>query len=281
VSKKRKKDSRLPRLSFIDKTIYFFLLILSVGIGIGVFGFSLYMTYAIPFEDPNVIAAQEHATIILGVISSFVIMLSMFCPIYAKYSKKVPIFGLKDFKYGPPNYADVYPLFMKNRPNPRALSEKKQKERRIKIILLTALIAVSVLLLPISSSGSDRYYKDRSIAEYNCIGTITHQYSSSQIKKVEFKSYKKIRKRRRHGSKAPKIYMHLTMSDGRTYGFYNNDFRSGSHELWLTEMLYIKELVGENNVSLDAEYVRDFIDYHKLTENELDMLYELFDLTEE
>ena len=119
----------MPPLSFLDKLIYWTIfLLLAAAYLLLLFG-PIYLRDRIAFSEETVLAAEDHVSSLWMIVPGMTFFLMTFLLWNQPYQDRKPIFGLKNFKYGPPAWPKVYPLFMKNKPYVW-VSERKKKERK-------------------------------------------------------------------------------------------------------------------------------------------------------
>lgn len=187
----------MPPLSFADKLIYWFLFIIlsAATVALPVLIFDL--RDKIAYSDPYVVAAIGDDLAVLRIIlPGITVFLIWFIPVAQCYQDRKPIFGLRNFKYGPPAWPKEYPLLMKNKPFVWESQVSKQRRKRIATIVL-ALLLVSLLQFPLSLCGRDCLRQDGSIVRYNLFNSETHNYPSGQIKEVRLETYWRSRKGKR------------------------------------------------------------------------------------
>lgn len=136
ATKAKKKVNRMPPLSALDRMIYGGLFLLITAINLAVMILPFFIWYRKAFQDPSVAAASMSAGIIWGVFS-FCVFLGVSYGLWGMaVQKQQPIFGKRNFKYGPPAWPKVYPLFMKNKPYVWVSKRALQQRRRNAVILL-------------------------------------------------------------------------------------------------------------------------------------------------
>lgn len=125
--KAKKKIHQMPPLSFVDKLIYWTVMALQVVFFLALMFGALLLREKIAFSDETVVAASEHISLWWMIVPSFSLLIVVI-PWGRWYQDRRPLFGRRNFKYGPPAWPRVYPLFMKNKP-PVWVSERKKKEK--------------------------------------------------------------------------------------------------------------------------------------------------------
>lgn len=272
--KAKKKLHRMPPLSFVDKLIYWFLMLLLCCIYFGMLIGDLILRDKIAFQDPTVVAKYDHASLLWLLVPWMTFFLMTFVLWLLPYQARKPIFGLRSFKYGPPAYPKVYPLFMKNKPQVY-VSERKKKEKRGIALLLVVILLVSFIPLPWSLYGRTCLHSDGSIVRHNIFNRVTKEFSSGDIESVEIKAYHA--KQGKH-SRIWTVQMKFTAESGRSFSYSFRDFRGDSTET-LSAMLRVKSCYHPSIITYSgAENVGLVIGDRKLSPEAQAMLYELFNL---
>lgn len=276
--KAKKRMHRMPPLSFLDKMIYWTALAL---IGAALI-FLLVVTFTwrnqIAYADEAVIAKTDSISLMWVLVPWMTFMLMSFILWYIPYEARRPIFGCRNFKYGPPAWPRIYPLFMKNKPCFYGSEQKKKGYKKTAVILLVVLL-VSFIPFPWSLYGRSCLKYDGSIVQYNMFNGQTQMFLSGQIEKVEVETYRystgKYGTRRHWG-----VQMRFTADSGRKYTFEFNDFRhdaDAKYEYWLTAMLNVKKRYDPGIVRFNGKENLDKVAQdRKLTAEETKLLHQLF-----
>lgn len=276
--KAKKRMHRMPPLSFLDKMIYWtaFLLICAALI------FLVVVTFAwrnqIAYADEAVIAKTDSISLMWALVPWMTFMLMSFILWYIPYEARRPIFGRRNFKYGPPAWPKIYPLFMKDKPYVYE-SERKKKDRKLIAVILLVVLLVSFIPFPWSLYGRSCLKYDGSVVQYNMFNGQTQMFLSGQIEKVEVEAYRystgKYGTRRHWG-----VQMRFTADSGKNYTFEFNDFRNDAdakYEYWLTAMLNVKKRYDPSIVRFNGKENLDKVAQdRKLTAEETKLLHQLF-----
>lgn len=276
--KAKKRVHKMPPLSFLDKLIYWtaFLLICAVLIFLVVITFT--WRNQIAYADNAVIAKTDSISVLWALIPLLTFMLMAFILWYMPYEARRPIFGRKNFKYGPPAWPKIYPLFMKNKPYVYE-SERKKKDRKVIAVILLAVLLISFIPFPWSLYGRSCLKYDGSIVQYNMFNSQTQMFLSGQVEKVEVETYRystgKYAARKHWG-----VQMRFTTDSGKKYTFEFSDFHSDTdtrHAYWLTAMLNVKKRYDPSIVRFNGkEDLNAVVQDKKLTDEETKLLYQLF-----
>lgn len=279
--KAKKPTHKMPPLSFTDKVIYWLLLLLlCVAYFVLLFG-PLHLRHIIAFSDESVMAVEDNiSTWWLGVPwMSFFLM--TFILWVQPYQDRKPILGRRNFKYGPPAWPKVYPLFMKNKPYV-FISERKRKERKQIAIILLVVLLISFIPLPWSLYGRDCLKSNGSVAQYNMFNKQIYDFSPGEFEKIEIETYRystgKYYKTRHWG-----VRMTFITASGSKYTFDHKEFRDNTQSetlYWLVAMTNIKQRYNPSIIHYEGiEDLRYVVTDKNLTEEEAKLLYQLFGQT--
>ncbi len=277
ATKAKKRLHRMPPLSFVDKLIYWTAFLLLIAGTIALIFFPLYLRRKIAFSDSAAIAMADHASLLWLLVPLMTFSLMTFILWLQPYQNRKPIFGRKNFKYGPPAWPKVYPLFMKNKPYVYESRRKQEKQKRVAVILLVVLL-ISFIPFPLSLYGRDCLRSDGSIMQYNMFNVQTQQFSPGDIADIEIETY-------RYGGKGtwPKRYgvqMVFRTTGGKTYTFRQRDFRKDTDaeiSYWLEAMLNVKERYDPRIIHYDdLKRLDRVVADNGLSGEEVDLLYKLF-----
>ena len=272
--KAKKKMHRMPPLSIVDKIIYWTAFVLLWVIFFAMSIGTIYLRKVIAFADESVAASYEHISFIWAVFSSLTFSLTTLIVWFLLYEARRPIFGKRNFKYGPPGWPKVYPLFMKNKPHV-FVSEREKKNRRVIAAILVAVLLLGLILWPLSLCGRTCLHSDGSITQYNMFNKQVEAYSAHQIEEVELETYR--RKSGKHGPWYWTVQMKIYTEDGEKHTFRSLDFRGDAH--WTAEMLAVKNQFDPRIICYEDEgKLKKVIEDQNLSPAEAIMLYELFGL---
>ncbi len=274
--KAKKKLHKMPPLSFLDKMIYWVIfLVLCAAYVMLLFG-PLQLRHRIAFADEAVIAAADHFSAFWLFIPWLTFFLMTFILWLQPYQNRTPIFGKKNFKYGPPAWPKVYPLFMKNKP-PIWVSERKKKERKQIAIVLVIVLLVSFIPLPWSLYGRDCLRYDGSIVQYNMFNRQVEEFSPGDIEEVTVDLFRYDSGGKYHKTHHWGVRLKMRTDSGKRYSFDHRDFDNDGSRRYLPEMgkvisRYDPEIIRYE----DIENLEKFIAEKGLSEEETQLLYQLF-----
>ena len=278
AKKAKKKALRMPPLSSMDRCIYWGILLLILAVDAFFVLFPFWQWYRIAFREETVMAAHMTAGILWMGAPWFVFMVTTFILWYMPYEKRIPIFGKRNFKYGPPAWPKIYPLFMKNKPYVW-VSERAKQERRKKAIALVMLVVISFLPYPLSWSGRVCLKQDGSISKYNALNIISRDYASGKVEQVELETYLE-GVGKYNTSWIANVEMILTTEDGKRYVFACDEFRRSYHidqNDWLPAMLEVKKRYRPEIITYTEHHPLEWvIEDHGLNSQQAQMLHELF-----
>lgn len=271
-----KRISKMPPLSFLDKLIYWIALFLLCGISFALCGGALYLRHLIAFSDKTVVATAASASVIWFLLPFLTFFLITFILWLQFYENRRPIFGRKNFKYGPPAWPQVYPLFMRNKPYVY-ISEKKKKDKKLVAIILIVVLLIGLIPLPLSLCGRVCLHEDGRITQYNMFNKQVHEFTSADILEVDIEAYRYY-SRYKHATHCG-VAMKFNTDDGRSYGFNQGDFlRDGNADTtyWLCAMLQVKKCYNQSVFRYyNIENLGYVVDTFGLSEEDSDRLYDL------
>ncbi len=272
--KAKKRSQQMPPLSFVDKLIYWAIMALLCTAYFALLLGPLQLSRIIAFSDVEVIAVVDNASALWLIVPWLTFSLMTFILWEQAYKKRIPIFGRKNIRYGPPAWPKIYPLFMKNKP-PVWVSERKKKNRkRIATVLLIVLL-VSFIPFPWSLYGRDCLFFDGSIAQYNMFNNQTHEFRSGDIADIEIETFRYSTgrySRKKHWG----VRMVFKTVGGKKYTFEHGDFRNDAHSE-LGQMLNVKKRYNPGIIHYEGlENLGRVIADRNLTQEEVRMLYQLF-----
>ncbi len=274
--KAKKKMHKMPPLSFFDKMIYWVIfLVLCAAYVVLLFG-PLQLRHVIAFSDEAVIAAADHFSAWWLGIPWLTFFLMTFILWLQPYQNRTPIFGKKNFKYGPPAWPKVYPLFMKNKP-PVWVSERKKKERKQIAIVLVIVLLVSFIPLPWSLYGRDCLRYDGSIVQYNMFNQRGEEFSPGDMDEVTVDLFRYDTGGKYHKAHHWGVRLVLHTRSGKKYSFDHREFDGDGTRLYLSQMVdvisrYDPEIIRYE----DIENLDKFIAEKGLSQEETLLLYQLF-----
>lgn len=278
--KKQRKNNKMPPLHWVDKLIYIAIIAILTAICLALLFYVILGIEQQYFNDPTVIAFNRHASE-LWYLPTFFLFFIIIMAIGYRYTERYPIFGIPNFRYGPSKYPRIYPLFSKDKPKKKTTPDQRKRIGMLWGVLIT--IALSILsTYPLSFYGRDCLNQNGSITVYNAANKETAEYQTSEITEIAIRFYRyttgastsKVRFRHRHYS----VAIRLTSDDGREFSFKARDFRGKSNTEWLNEMLQIKNRFSPDIITYDTVYADHFFADNNLTEEEKDLLYQLFNM---
>lgn len=273
--KAKRKQNQMPPLSFLDKLIYWLILILLCMAYLLLLLGTLYLRKKIAFSDQTVMATSDGASFLWFIVPWMTFVLMTFGPWVNAFQERKPIFGRKNFKYGPPAWPKVYPLFMKNKPYVW-VSEKKQKLRKQIAVILLVVVLICFIPFPLSLYGRACLCSNGSVVEYNMFNKQVHKFGTEEITDVEIETYWN-RGGRRSITRNWGIQMVVKTDSGQKYVFKCGDFRDDINAERLETMLSVKACY--NSAVIHYSGVEDLayvITDLNLNQDEIAMLYELF-----
>ena len=276
--KAKKRMNRMPPLSFVDKAIYWFAFLILCMLYLVLFFGPLHLRHIIAFSDESVIAVEDNISIWWLAIPWLTFTAMTLILWYLPYQDRKPIFGKRNFKYGPPAWPKVYPLFLKNKPYVFVSERKKEKRKKIATLLLIVLL-VSFIPLPWSLYGRDCLRNDGSIVQYSMFNKYLHDFSSGEIKEIKIETYR-YSTGKYHRTTQWGIRMQFVTDSGAKYTFDQSEFRNNietNPRFWLAAMLNVKQRYNPGIVCYEGvEDLDKVIADKKFSDEERKLLYHLF-----
>ena len=268
----------MPPLSFVDKLIYWTIFLLLAGCYLVLIFGPLYLRDRIAFSEETVLAAEAHVSIMWLGVPWMTFFLMTFILWNQPYQDRKPIFGLKNFKYGPPAWPKVYPLFMKNKPYVW-VSERKKKERKQIAVVLLVVLLLSFVPFPWGLYGRDCLLHDGGIVEYSMFNNRTEEFASGEIAQIQIETYR-YSTGSRHRTTHWGVRMVFRTDSGETYIFDHRDFRNDTESeicYWLEAMLAVKGRYAPGIIRYDGlDKLNRVIADRNLNRSEEELLYLLF-----
>lgn len=272
MKKAKKKRHQMPRLSILDQIIYWAIFAVLCLVWFALIFAFLILRQKIAFSDASVLAAAEHSSSLWSLVPMLTFQILSLVLWLIPYEAQRPIFGLKNFKYGPPAWPKVYPIFMKNKP-PVWVSPRKKRERKQLAAFLALLLLVSFIPFPWALYGRDCLYADGNIRQYSMFNHPVQEYLPQELAEAEFSVYHYSTGRYGTGTHWD-VRMRLTTGAGNTYTFEGRDFRPG--ESWPDAMLRLKEHYDPAIFRADPEHLQKVILDQNLSQKEILLLNRLF-----
>lgn len=274
--KAKKKMHKMPPLSFVDKLIYWGIFAVLCAAYVALMFGPLQLRHVIAFSDEAVIAAADHFSVFWLGVPWLTFFLMTFILWLQPYQNRTPIFGKKGFKYGPPAWPKVYPLFMKNKP-PVWVSENKKKQRKSFAIFLLVVLLVSFLFLPLSLYGRDCLRYDGSIVEYDMFGRQVEEFSPGDIEEVTVDLFRYDTGGKYHKSHHWGVQLKLRTRGGERYTFDHREFDNGGARLYLTQMVNVVSRYDPSVIRYeDVDKLDNLVWDKDLSDEETHLLYQLF-----
>ena len=220
MSKKKTKRKnpalRPPPLSGLDKVIYVFLFLFVIAVAFATILPVVLFQRKIAMADPSVMASEARGTMFWILPFVLYVMIGGLCFFIDARQKKQPIFGKKGIRYGAPEWKEVYPLFMKDRPR-AYIRPREQRLRRLGMHAALITLAITVLLAPLSLCGRNSLREDMSMTVYSVFNREICRYEQDEIETVTYVIYYKS-----YMSRGPHGYhlrADIRMQDGKTYSY--------------------------------------------------------------
>lgn len=278
MAKKSKKRLKMPPLSLPDKLIYWALLLVLIASYISLLAIPLWLRHRIAYADEMVIASEGSVSVLWLALPWMTFFLMTMIPWMDAYQSRRPIFGLRNFRYGPPNSPKVYPLFMKNKPCVY-VSPRRKKNRRLIAVILLMVLFLSFIPLPWSLYGRTSLHSSGQIVQYSMFNRQIREFTAGDMADIRVETFRystgKYYRTTHWG-----VRLVFTTDSGRQYSFDHRDFREDGHAEvagWLSAMV---RLLGRYNPAVihveGIENLEQVIADRALSQQEAQLLYRLF-----
>ena len=281
MSKKTKrKDNKRhlrPPLTFLDKSIYFFCIIVSfLGALLLAFCFDDIQNM-IAFSKAETIAYRSNASFLFVVPFVMFLEISALVVFIVGWESKKPIFGSKKYKYGEyPFREDCIPVFRQKKYNLKKTPSQKKFVRQMTALWCAGLLLFACLV-PFSLFGRNALYQDNRIEKINMVNLTGDTYTTDDFAHLTIKTQYVSGYRT---ADYWKYEITIEMKDGKDFSFSNRDFDwrvSGAKDICLDKMLEIKSLFDSEMITIKgAKNADNVADYLGLNESQQAKLNELF-----
>ena len=274
MAKKKKRRIQAPSLSSLDKGIYCVLIVVFVILGIFLYPLLFNKFYDSVFLNKRILAINSPGM----VLTIFGLFLGggLAGLMYWLMHKKQPVFGKGTITYGPPQWKPVYPLFSKQF---WSFAFKDKKRMAVVLIATTLIVVILISVTALGLQPRECLLDDGGILVYNCLGQNVATYNASDV--VQVRIYTRMissRGIRNHWG----IELAITMRNGECFYFGTNDAWSYTADIpgHIAGMNHIKSCFDPNIVRLEGqENLQKVINYRHLDQQQIDLLYELFDVS--
>lgn len=271
--KAKKYVHPMPPLSMLDKVIYLSATWLLTITGITFLFSGFWVPEILAFRDSEVIAYATNSQPWTMLFSFLLLFFALWIHLDL-YRARLPLFGRKNFRYGPPAWPRTYPLLMKNRPKQQRTPRQRMIRKRVSIAVIVISLVCSITI-PWGLCQRDCLNSNGSLTAYNIWGAKKGNYASGQIESVEFEAY--YTRRRKSSRKKYHVQMIITTYDGEKFSFTCFNFKND--ENWVNVMLQLKARYNPEIIRYSGtEYLQNVIDYRELTAEEAQLLYQLFNM---
>lgn len=279
AKKTKKQKKKMPPLSAVDKLIYGMIFLLLCAVYFVLLFGPLQLRHKTAFADSAVVALDDVAgSAWLLIIPWLTFFLMSFILWQQAYQERKPIFGKKNFQYGPPSWPKVYPLFMKNKP-PVWVGERKKKQKRQVAILLVVILLLSFIPLPLTIYGRQCLREDGSVVTYNVLNRQMQEVVADAVSEVKLETYR-YRIGKHSWEKNWGVQVVLETDSGERYQFRHVEFRSdvsGEGNSWLDYMLCVKDSYSMARVTYNGmENLEQVVYDQALDQVQTQKLYRLF-----
>ena len=192
AKKAKKKVHPMPKLGWQDMLLYWTLMLGSFVGAFAAFVFPFLFREHLADANPQVLTCSSGERSLSCLWLVFWLFLILIIIGAGPYSKRIPVFGRKDIKYGPPAYPRVFPLLMKNKPQYWESEQAKASKKKLRRFAIGALIATflfSAAVFPQSLYGRYELRTDGTVVVFNCQNKETEHYYLHEIESVSLYTY--------------------------------------------------------------------------------------------
>lgn len=262
-SRPKKKYKGYPPLSKTDKFLYSALEV--IGMLLILIPLIAYEALAglFIFRNPEVLSFQERFTMFL--LIPFVIL---YIPCIANaHNSKIPLFGNKKINYySTVNHNFVLPLFDKRYKN------MESRNKFLKKFSIWCCILILTFCLGILGFLGRHEFSPEGITTYSIFNNIIEEHSYDEVESYEVSAIDSYRYTRRGGYYESDIYLTVYLKNGDNY----TASYTAARDVYALEE--IADLLVNKKKAVDSRDLQAFIDRHNFSDNELKVIYRLFDM---
>lgn len=264
---KLKRTKPLPPLSKADKIIYFLYEVIgAIVILISGFGWIDLLPKAV-LKNPDVLGFQSRGTIVLILPFLFAFLIVILDP----YMKKKPIVGNKKVDYyNTTNQQFALPLFDERYKNISRFNERRKKF--FKKVLIWTLVFTFLFTLEVIGLIGRHEFTDEGITTCSVFNNPIGYHSYDDVERYEITTDRQYFRTRGLGFTKYDVVLTVYLADGED--FYTE--YSFSRDIYALAEIE-KKLKGKEKTT-DNYYLDKFIARQNFNEQELKVLYELFDM---
>lgn len=258
----KKRHKPYPPLSKTDKIIYCTFQLAAALFLLGtILGYMLLAGHFI-FKNPDVLAYSERWTPMLmlpffGLGAAFVFDVNQ---------KKTPLFGNKKVDYYNTTYHRfALPLFDKR--YQKLESCKKAKNKLLKKTAIWSVVLLILFCIGLLGYTGRHEFDYNGITTYSVFNNPVKEYSYNEVESYELRATKRYYR----SSFYYEIFLKFNLENGKEF-FADYDF---CRDIYAFKKLS-NQLEGKSK-TIDDSYLQEFIERRDLTEDEIKILYELFE----
>lgn len=261
-----KHRKRYPPLSKQDKILHICIQIIeAIILLLAVYGYEVIAPVFI-FNNPDVLAFEERWTMFLLVPFLFAWIILIFDPTYSK----TPIFGNKNVDYyNTVKYKFVFPLFDKRYKS----NEKCRKFRKkfFKRIIICFLVLSVLFLIGVIGCIGRHEFNSNGIVTYSIFNNKLDEYSYDAVESYSISSDIHYGIGRGHAYHEYEVSLTVNMLNGDSFSAsYGN-----AKDIYALEK--IDSFLKDKSKTVKTDYLQEFISSHIFSDNELKVLYKLFE----
>lgn len=267
--KPKKRNNPYPPLSKKDKRLYvIFKLSAVLFLSLTTVGF-LILPNIIVLNNSDLLAVTERWTLFL--ILPFIFTFGGVV-LFDSERNKMPLYGNKDIDYyNTANHRFVLPIFDERYKNIESC--QKAKSKFFKKIMLWSVIFAGLLSIGFLGCLGRQEFSKSNITTYSIFNTAieSQSYKDAQSYDISTEKFRYAKPQTVIGSSQYDVILTVNFKNGKSFSADYGSFRN------IYAMKELDALLAGKPKSIDDSYLSEFISTHTLTEDELKVLYELFE----
>lgn len=263
----QKRHKSYPPLSRADKFLYTaFEVVGALLVIIPIVAFDPIAGFFI-FKKPDILSFQSRFTLLLLFPFVFVYLIYIGDSLY----KKIPIFGNKKVDYyNTLNHRFILPLFDNRYKNIERF--KEHRRRRLKRISIWCSVIVFLLVAGILGCVGRHEFSREGITTYSIFNNVIEEHSYDEVDSYEVSAIDVYRYRGTRGGYVDSdinLTVYLKNGDNYTASY------TAARDVYALEE--IADLLVNKKKTVDSRDLQDFIDRHSFRDDELKVIYRLFE----
>lgn len=214
------------------------------------------------FRKPDTLSFQQRFTV--GLILPFIFLYLPF--IADAHNNRIPIFGNKKIDYyNTVNHKLILPLFDK-----RYKNMESRKKFLKKAGIWSCVLILTFCLVVLGFIGRHEFSRD-GITTYSIFNNVIEEYSYDEVESYEVSAIDSYRFTRRGGYFESDIYLTVNLKNGDNY----TASYTAARDVYALEE--IAKLLVNKKKTVDSRDLQAFINRHTFSDDELRIIYRLFE----